>query len=91
MSRKRKETGTVVYGTVSTVVREDGGRELSSYPIGHFSKFHSKIFLKRFRQFRSIHKPDLPSFTINSELPLKSGKPQFLTKQYIRLFFISKY
>ena len=33
MSRKRKVTGTAVYGTVRTVVGEDGGREPSSYPI----------------------------------------------------------
>jgi hypothetical protein len=33
MSRKRKVTGTAVYGTVCTVVGEDGGREPSSYPI----------------------------------------------------------
>jgi hypothetical protein len=33
MSTKLKMTGTAVYGTVCTVVREDGGREPSSYPI----------------------------------------------------------
>ena len=33
MSQKRKVTGTAVYGTVCTVVGEDGGREPSSYPI----------------------------------------------------------
>jgi hypothetical protein len=33
MSRKRRMAGTAVYGTVRTVVREDGGREPSSYPI----------------------------------------------------------
>jgi hypothetical protein len=37
MSRKRRTAGTAVYGTVRTVVGEDGGREPSSYPIrrGH--------------------------------------------------------
>jgi hypothetical protein len=34
MSRKRRMAGTAVYGTVRTVVGEDGGREPSSYPIG---------------------------------------------------------
>jgi hypothetical protein len=33
MSRKQKVAGTAVYGTVYTVVGEDGGREPSSYPI----------------------------------------------------------
>ena len=33
MSRKRRVAGTAVYGTVRTVVWEDGGREPSSYPI----------------------------------------------------------
>jgi hypothetical protein len=33
MSRKRRMAGTAVYGTVRTVVGEDGGREPSSYPI----------------------------------------------------------
>ena len=33
ISTKRKVTGTAVYGTVRTVVREDGGRKPSSYPI----------------------------------------------------------
>jgi hypothetical protein len=33
MSRKRRMAGTAVYGTVRTVVREDGGRKPSSYPI----------------------------------------------------------
>ena len=32
-SRKWRMTGTAVYGTVCTVVREDGGRKPSSYPI----------------------------------------------------------
>ena len=36
MSRKRKVTGTAVYGTVCAVVGEDGGREPSSYPIMAF-------------------------------------------------------
>jgi len=33
ISIKRKVTGTAVYGTVCTVVWEDGGCEPSSYPI----------------------------------------------------------
>ncbi|MEJ2726640.1 MAG: hypothetical protein P8175_18800 [Deltaproteobacteria bacterium] len=33
MSRKRRMAGTAVYGTVRTVVGEDGGRKPSSYPI----------------------------------------------------------
>ncbi|MHB1012696.1 MAG: nucleotidyltransferase family protein, partial [Desulfobacteria bacterium] len=33
MSPKCKTTGTAVYGTVRTVVWEDGGREAPSYPI----------------------------------------------------------
>jgi hypothetical protein len=36
MSRKRRTAGTAVYGTVRTVVGEDGGREPSSYPIQKF-------------------------------------------------------
>jgi len=32
-SIKLRVAGTAVYGTVCTVVREDGGREPSSYPI----------------------------------------------------------
>jgi hypothetical protein len=33
ISTKRKMTGTAVYGTVRTVVWEDGGGNPSSYPI----------------------------------------------------------
>jgi len=41
-------TGTAVYGTVRTVVWEDGGREPSSYPIAHilwFMVIHKKLLL----------------------------------------------
>ena len=43
--------GTAVYGTVCTVVREDGGREPSSYPIPTFEHL---LLSETFNNFETI-------------------------------------